>query len=111
LDLLSERNAEKHISWELLDGGCLLCSEEKPDNCHRRLVAEYLSEKRGQVDYTYLSRTTLTIVSENYGEPLICLFQIFKKFFFVPFTLEYVLSSIAGIGELLKEKVTPDKEK
>jgi len=24
--------------------GCLLCSEDKPHHCHRRLVAEYLKE-------------------------------------------------------------------
>lgn len=24
---------------------CLLCSESEPDNCHRRLVAEYLKDK------------------------------------------------------------------
>lgn len=26
------------------DGLCLLCSEHKADNCHRRLVAEYIKE-------------------------------------------------------------------
>jgi uncharacterized protein (DUF488 family) len=29
---------------ELLDGACLLCSEETPHHCHRRLVAEYLKQ-------------------------------------------------------------------
>ena len=43
--LLSERKPEDTISREMFDDGCLLCSEDKPDNCHRRLVAEYLSEK------------------------------------------------------------------
>jgi uncharacterized protein (DUF488 family) len=33
----------------MLEGGCLLCSEEKPDHCHRRLVAEYLKEKWGDL--------------------------------------------------------------
>ena len=26
------------------DGACLLCSEARPHNCHRRLVAEYLQQ-------------------------------------------------------------------
>ena len=44
LDLMSKRNIEKHIKSELLDKGCLLCSEHKPHLCHRRLVVEYLNE-------------------------------------------------------------------
>ena len=54
LDLLSERKAEEGISRELLDGGCLLCSEDKPDHCHRRLVAEYLGEKLGNIEIKHL---------------------------------------------------------
>ena len=44
LDLIRSRHVEKVVSRDLLDGGCLLCSEEKPSHCHRRLVAEYLKE-------------------------------------------------------------------
>jgi len=44
LDLMSQRNIEKHVKSELLDNGCLLCSEHKPHLCHRRLVVEYLNE-------------------------------------------------------------------
>ena len=32
----------------------LLCSEPKPDRCHRRLVAEYLSAKWGGISITHL---------------------------------------------------------
>ena len=35
-------NTFETLDRELLDGGCLLCSEAKPHHCHRRLVAEYL---------------------------------------------------------------------
>lgn len=45
LQLMSEREVEKQIATEILDGGCLLCSEAKPQFCHRRLVAEYFQEK------------------------------------------------------------------
>jgi uncharacterized protein (DUF488 family) len=44
LDLMHDRRIEEKIPRELVDGGCLLCSEEKPHHCHRRLVAEYLKE-------------------------------------------------------------------
>jgi len=39
---------------EVLDGACLLCSEETPEHCHRRLVAEYLSAKWGGVEIVHL---------------------------------------------------------
>ncbi len=45
LDLLAQRRVEEHISPDILDGGCLLCSEPTPHQCHRRLVAEYLNDK------------------------------------------------------------------
>jgi uncharacterized protein (DUF488 family) len=43
--LITQRQIEKKVSPHLLDEGCLLCSEAKPHNCHRRLVAEYLQNK------------------------------------------------------------------
>jgi uncharacterized protein (DUF488 family) len=43
LELMVKRQVEQLVKPEILDRGCLLCSEHKPDNCHRRLVAEYLS--------------------------------------------------------------------
>lgn len=42
--LLEEREAEKILTPEDLDGACLLCSEPTPEHCHRRLVLEYLDE-------------------------------------------------------------------
>lgn len=43
--LIKKRKIEKKVSPDLLNGGCLLCSEAKPHYCHRRLVAEYLQQK------------------------------------------------------------------
>lgn len=45
MELMERRRVENSISRELIDGGCLLCSEHEPHHCHRRLVAEYLNEK------------------------------------------------------------------
>ena len=54
-DLLSQRKVEEKISPCLFEETtALLCSELKPDECHRRLAAEYLSEKRGRVKVIHL---------------------------------------------------------
>jgi uncharacterized protein (DUF488 family) len=55
LELMRERQIEKNVPKELINGGCLLCSEDKPHHCHRRLVADYLTEKwGGNVAVTHL---------------------------------------------------------
>lgn len=52
--LLQERRAEELVTPAYLDKACLLCSEYKPDKCHRRLVAEYLRSKWGNVEIRHL---------------------------------------------------------
>jgi uncharacterized protein (DUF488 family) len=42
LDLMERRRVEDSLAKDIIDQGCLLCSEDKPHYCHRRLVAEYL---------------------------------------------------------------------
>jgi uncharacterized protein (DUF488 family) len=44
LNLMQRRHIETSIARDLIDQGCLLCSEDKPHHCHRRLVAEYFSQ-------------------------------------------------------------------
>lgn len=44
LELMRARGIEGSAPSDVVDGRCLLCSEEKPQQCHRRLVAEYLQE-------------------------------------------------------------------
>ena len=51
--LMMQRRIET-MDPEALDGGCLLCSEDKPHHCHRRLVAEYLKEKWPDLDIVHL---------------------------------------------------------
>ena len=43
--LIRKRKIETLIKPAELDYACLLCSEPTPENCHRRLVAEYLRDK------------------------------------------------------------------
>lgn len=45
LALMQARRIENTTPIDLLDGGCLLCSEATPEHCHRRLVAQYLAER------------------------------------------------------------------
>ena len=54
LTLMADRRVEETVSRAVLDGGCLLCSEDTPEHCHRRLVAEYLREKWGGVEIEHL---------------------------------------------------------
>ncbi len=54
LKLMEERRIESVIDRATLDRGCLLCSEDRPDRCHRRLVAEYLGEKWSDVEIVHL---------------------------------------------------------
>jgi len=54
LELMRVREIEDAVDPQLLDGGCLLCSEEKPHHCHRRLVAEYLRERWADIEIEHL---------------------------------------------------------
>lgn len=54
LALLASRRIEDKLDKSLIEGGCLLCSEATPEHCHRRLVAEYLRDKWGNVEIQHL---------------------------------------------------------
>ena len=55
ISLLRQRQVELVIDRQLFElPTVLLCSEEKPDHCHRRLVAEYLSTAWGGITITHL---------------------------------------------------------
>ncbi len=55
LELLAEREAETLVDRQLFDvPAVLLCSEPTAEHCHRRLVAEYLAGKWGDVKVVHL---------------------------------------------------------
>ena len=54
LALMAERKVEDCVPREVIDGGCMLCSEPTPENCHRRLVAEYLRDKWGGMEIEHI---------------------------------------------------------
>lgn len=55
LDLMKQRRIEETVPRDVIQGGCLLCSEDKPHHCHRRLVAEYLMQHWGEVEIRHLT--------------------------------------------------------
>ena len=54
LNLMVDRRIETVIPKPLIDGGCFLCSETSPQNCHRRLLAEYLRRCWGELEIEHL---------------------------------------------------------
>jgi uncharacterized protein (DUF488 family) len=54
LELMSRRQVDKTMSRDDLDGACLLCSEPRPEQCHRSLVAEYLKARWGNIEIVHL---------------------------------------------------------
>lgn len=55
LDLLCERRVEETLDRDIFAiPTVLLCSEAKPERCHRRLVLEYLDREWGDVKAVHL---------------------------------------------------------
>jgi uncharacterized protein (DUF488 family) len=54
LALITGRAVEARLDRAMFADGCLLCSEDKPHHCHRRIVAEYLKAKWGDVEVIHL---------------------------------------------------------
>ena len=53
MKLMVDRKIEG-IDQHTFNFGCLLCSEDKPHFCHRRLVAEYLQKKWSDLKIEHL---------------------------------------------------------
>jgi uncharacterized protein (DUF488 family) len=43
IELLAKRRVERNLDVALFDRACLLCSEDSPQHCHRRIAVEYLN--------------------------------------------------------------------
>ena len=52
--LLGERGVESQLDPSVFADGVLLCSEDTPERCHRRLAAEYLRRHWGEVEIVHL---------------------------------------------------------
>ena len=54
LALMDERRISKKGIKRRVSNSALLCSEDKPDRCHRRLIAEYFNRHWGNVEIVHL---------------------------------------------------------
>ncbi|MBV6512662.1 MAG: hypothetical protein FMNOHCHN_02176 [Ignavibacteriaceae bacterium] len=54
INLIKERKVESLFSVADLNDSCLLCSENLPDHCHRRLLADYLKHNLNGIHVTHL---------------------------------------------------------
>lgn len=54
LRLMHQRDIARTIDPAIIADGCLLCSEDTPTHCHRRLVLEYLASHWGPMQITHL---------------------------------------------------------
>jgi uncharacterized protein (DUF488 family) len=54
IELMAQRRVEETVPHSAVGAACLLCSEDKPHHCHRRLVAEYWKKKWGDLEIIHL---------------------------------------------------------
>ncbi|MBF0245321.1 MAG: DUF488 domain-containing protein [Planctomycetes bacterium] len=54
LELMRKREIEKKIDRDVIEDSCLLCSEDNPKHCHRRLVAEYMNLYLGDIEIVHI---------------------------------------------------------
>ncbi|MDP3041139.1 MAG: DUF488 domain-containing protein [Candidatus Omnitrophota bacterium] len=54
LNILEKRDIKKDTDFTMLDNACLLCSEEKAEYCHRRLLAEYFKDCNKDIKIVHL---------------------------------------------------------
>lgn len=54
VELLAERRVEATLDPAIIADSVLLCSEDAPVRCHRRLAAEYLRRHRGDIEIVHL---------------------------------------------------------
>ena len=52
--IITQRQIDRYIKPQDIDMACFLCSEVTADNCHRRLVAEYLAEHWPNISIIHL---------------------------------------------------------
>lgn len=71
MELMRERRIEETTPKEVVENGCLLCSEDQPHHCHRRLVAEYLGQQWGDDwDIVHLGEKNLDKTESPASQPV-----------------------------------------
>ena len=52
--ILSQRKILKELNWNIFKDSVLLCSEPTPEQCHRKLLAEYLAKNNLDIKIKHL---------------------------------------------------------
>ena len=52
--ILINRNITENIDWNIFEDSVLLCSEPTAEQCHRRLLAEYLAQRNNTIEIKHL---------------------------------------------------------
>lgn len=53
-EILVRRKIIKKIDWNIFEDSVLLCSEPTAEQCHRRLLAEYLAQNNSEIKIKHL---------------------------------------------------------
>jgi uncharacterized protein (DUF488 family) len=54
IDLLDERNIIARLNYNKIINSVFLCSENDPEYCHRRLLAEYIQKYNNSIEIIHL---------------------------------------------------------
>ena len=54
LKILERRRIAEVMIGKIRDGDCLLCSEDTPERCHRRLIVEHLKKEWGDMEIIHI---------------------------------------------------------
>jgi len=52
--IIVQRNLIEKIDWNIFNDSVLLCSEPTAEQCHRRLLAEYLAQNKSEIKIKHL---------------------------------------------------------
>ncbi len=52
--IIVQRNLIEKIDWNIFNDSVLLCSEPTGEQCHRRLLAEYLAQNKNEIKIKHL---------------------------------------------------------
>ncbi|MBW2090274.1 MAG: DUF488 domain-containing protein [Deltaproteobacteria bacterium] len=52
--IIVQRNIIEKIDWNIFNNSVLLCSEPTAEQCHRRLLAEYLAQNKSEIKIKHL---------------------------------------------------------
>ena len=52
--IIVQRNIIEKIDWNIFNDSVLLCSEPTAEQCHRRLLAEYLAQNKSEIKIKHL---------------------------------------------------------